>query len=200
MRPQPTRVASENGRAGRQSGGASPLVGRTEEQEAIEVALREAVAGQPAVVWVEADAGFGEDSLVRHALARMPAGMQVQEAHADELATEVPFELAGRLGASTTDNSFGAGLQLLEAWARHEDAGPLAVVVEDLHWADSASSKALLCAAQRLDEDKVALIVTTRPGVRDGWERMQADNQRCRRIVLSALTAEDVAAMAAARA
>jgi hypothetical protein len=25
-----------------------------------------------------------------------------------------------------------------------------------------------LCAAQRLDEDKVALIVTTRPGVRDG--------------------------------
>ena len=184
---------------GTRAGGASPLVGRTEEQEAIEVALREAVAGQPSVVWVEADAGFGKTALVRHALARMPAGMQVQEAHADELATEVPFELAGRLGASTTDNSFGAGLQLLETWARHQDHGPLAVVVEDLHWADSASSKALLCAAQRLDEDKVALIVTSRPGVRDGWERMQADSQRCRRIVLSALTAEDVAAMAAAQ-
>ena len=180
------------------AGRASPLVGRTEEQEAIEAALCEAAAGQPFVVWVEGDPGFGKTTLVRHALGRRPAGMQVQQAHADELATEVPFELAGRLGASITDNSFGAGLQLLEAWARHQDEGPVAVLVEDLHWADAASSKALLCAAQRLDEDKVALIVTTRPGVRDGWERMQADSLRCRRIVLSALSAADVAAMAAA--
>src|ERR1700733_6140903 len=101
---------------GASAGRASPLVGRTEEQEAIEAALREAAAGQPSVVWVEGDPGFGKTALVRHALGRRPAGMQVQQAQADELATEVPFELSGRLGASITDNSFGAGLQLLEAW------------------------------------------------------------------------------------
>jgi DNA-binding CsgD family transcriptional regulator len=181
------------------TGHTSPLVGRTTEQEAIEAAVRDAVSGQPSLVWVEGDPGFGKTALVRDALGRMPAAMQVHQAHADELATDVPFELAGRLGSSVTDSSFAAGLQLLEAWARHQDEGPVAVVVEDLHWADAASSKALLCAAQRLDEDKVVLIVTTRPGVRDGWERMQTDSARCRRIVLSALTASDVGAMAAAQ-
>ena len=179
------------------AGSANPLVGRTEEREAIDAAVREAVAGQPSVVWVEGDPGFGKTALVRHALGRMPTGVRVYEAHADELATEVPFELAGRLGASITESSFAAGMQLLEVWARHQDEGPVALVVEDLHWADAASSKALLCAAQRLEEDRVVLIVTTLPGVRDGWERLQTDSGRCRRIVLSALSAEDVAAMAA---
>ena len=105
----------------------------------------------------------------------------------------------GRLGSSTTDSTFAAGLRLLEAWARYQDDGPVAIVVEDLHWAEAASSKALLCAAQRLDEDRVVLIVTARPGVpRRVGERMRADPQRCRRISLSALSAEDVAALAGA--
>ncbi len=72
------------------------------------------------------------------------------------------------------DSSFTAGLELLETWGRLPDHGPLAVVVEDLHWADPASSKALWCAALRL----------------------HADSQRCSRILLSALTPEEVAALA----
>ena len=179
-------------------GQASLIVGRIEEQEAIAAALEGAAAGQPSVVWVEGEPGFGKTALVRRAVERVPAGMQVRQTLADELASDVPFELVGRLGSSTTDSTFAAGLRLLEAWARYQDDGPVAIVVEDLHWADTASSKALLCAAQRLDEDRVVLIVTARPGVRDGWERMRGDPQRCRRISLSALTPEDVAALAGA--
>ena len=178
---------------------AIPLVGRAEEQEAIAVALHGAEAGRPSVVWVEGEPGLGKTALVRDAMGRAPAGMRVRRTNADELATDIPFELAGRLGSSTTDSSFAAGLGLLEAWSRDQDDGPVAIVVEDLHWADAASSKALLCAAQRLDEDRVALIVTVRPGVRDGWERLHADPERCCRILLSALTSEDVAALARAK-
>jgi DNA-binding CsgD family transcriptional regulator/tetratricopeptide (TPR) repeat protein len=182
---------------GAKRGWAGTLVGRTEERDAIVTALHEAASGRPSVVWVEGEAGFGKTALVRHALKQAPAGMQVLEAQADELATEVSFELASRLGSSSTQSSFTAGLELLEVWGRRQDSGPVAVVVEDLHWADTASSKALLCAAQRLEEDRVALVVTARPGVRDGWERVHADSQRCSSIDLTALTIEEVAALAA---
>jgi hypothetical protein len=46
-------------------------------------------------------------------------------------------------------------MQLLEAWSRVQDDGPVGVLVEDLHWADSRSSQALLTAVNRLDRDRV---------------------------------------------
>ena len=41
------------------------IVGRIEEQEAIAAALEGAAAGQPSVVWVEGEPGFGKTALVR---------------------------------------------------------------------------------------------------------------------------------------
>ena len=101
-----------------------PLVGRTEEQEAIAAALQEAVAGQPSVVWVEGEPGFGKTSLVRDAMGRAPTGMQVRQMNADEPASEIPFELAGRLGSSTTDTSFAAGTRATRSVGARPRRGP----------------------------------------------------------------------------
>ena len=66
------------------------------------------------------------------------------------------------------------------------------VVVEDLHWADGASSKALLSAVQRLDKDRVVVLVTTRPGPHDGWERLRSDPERCLIITLAPFDVDEV--------
>jgi DNA-binding CsgD family transcriptional regulator len=148
-------------------------------------------SGNPRVVWVEGDAGLGKTALVRHVLAHLPAEVQVVHAQADELAGGRPFELARQLG-STSAESFSAAMEILEAWSSRQDQGPVVVVVEDLHWADSASSKALLSAVQRLDKDRVAVLVTTRPGLHDGWERLRSDPERCLGISLAPFDAHEV--------
>jgi DNA-binding CsgD family transcriptional regulator/tetratricopeptide (TPR) repeat protein len=70
-------------------------------------------------------------------------------------------------------------------------------VVDDLHWADAASRLALLTVARRLEEDRVVLIVTSRPdsATSDGWDRFRLDD-RCCVVSLGALTPQDVADMA----
>ena len=176
-------------------GSIGPLIGRGAARDAIASALEEARSGHPRVVWVEGDAGLGKTALVRHVGSHLSEGMQVVQAQADELAGERPFELARQLG-STSAESFAAGMEILEAWSRRQDDGPVVVVVEDLHWADSASSKALLSAVQRLDEDRVVVLVTTRPGPQDGWERLRSDPERCLVIALTPFDVDDVGMLA----
>ena len=147
------------------------------------------------MVWVEGDAGMGKTALVRHAVAQLPAGLQLAHADADELAAGRPFELARQLG-STSAESFAAGMEILEVWSQLQDDGPVVVVVEDLHWAESASSKALLSAVQRLDKDRVIVLVTTRPEPHDGWERLRSDPERCLTITLAPFDVEEVALFA----
>jgi DNA-binding CsgD family transcriptional regulator len=167
------------------------LVGRSAELQAVAETLDQARVGHPLVVWVEGDAGMGKTALVRHVVSQLPAEFQVERVQGDELANDRAFELARQLGATTADR-FVAGLEILETWSHRQDDGPLAVTVEDLHWADAASSKALLCAVQRLDKDRVVVFVTTRTGAQDGWERLCADPERCRRITLGPFDVEEV--------
>ena len=180
---------------GKGHGSAGLLVGRSAELQAVNSAIDSAASGHPAVVWVEGEAGTGKTALMRHVVAQLPAGRHVVNAHGDELAVDRPFELARQLG-SASNESFGAALEMLEVWAHHQDEGPVVVVVEDLHWADNDSSRALLSAVQRLDEDRVVVFITTRPGTRRGWERFCADHERCLVISLAPFDVEEVALLA----
>ena len=72
------------------------------------------------------------------------------------------------------------------------------MVVEDLHWADLASSQALLSAVKRLDEDKVLVVVTSRPGLRSPGFDSGVDPDRCRQVMLRDFGIDEVAALAAA--
>jgi len=150
------------------------------------------------VAWVEGEAGAGKTTLVRQLLARLPAGFTVVRAEADELASDIPYAVAAQLGPVRAAEPFRAGLELLNAFSRRQKRGPVAVLVEDLHWADLASRQALLAAGRRLGDDRVLLLVTSRPAAQagDGWERFAGDQERCLRITLGALSAQEVASLA----
>ena len=71
--------------------------------------------------------------------------------------------------------------------------GAVAVVVEDLHWADRESRQALLAVVRRVGEERVLLLVTSRPGAApDGWERLFSDPSGRLRVVLGSLGRDDV--------
>jgi DNA-binding CsgD family transcriptional regulator len=180
------------------SGADSGIVGRGDELAAIASTAGEAAAGRARMVWIGGEAGSGKTALLRAALGALPEGFTVLAAEADELAGDIPFHLARQLGAATATAAFPAGLELLEVWSRAEEAGPAAVVVEDLHWADSGSRLALLAAVRRLAHDRILVLVTSRPepAVADGWERMRFDPDRCLGVALGPLSTPEVAEMA----
>jgi DNA-binding CsgD family transcriptional regulator/tetratricopeptide (TPR) repeat protein len=180
------------------SGAPAGIVGRGDELAAIASIAGDAAAGRAWVAWIEGEAGSGKTALLRAALGALPEGFTVLAAEADELAGDIPFHLAHQLGAATATAAFPVGLELLEVWSEAEEAGPAAVVVEDLHWADSESRLALLSAVRRLAHDRILVLVTSRPApvVTDGWERMRFDPDRCLGVALGPLSPPEVAEMA----
>ena len=168
------------------------FVGRTDQLASISSCVQDADAGRPWVVWVEGDAGSGKSALLRQATSSLPGGFQVIRGQADELATDVPFELLSQLGSAHTGAPFVVGMDLLRSWSLLQDQGPVAVIIEDLHWADTASHQALLTAINRLDEDRVVVLVTSRPGVDGGWERLRFDEGKCCRVGMEPLSATEI--------
>jgi len=194
--------ASPSAGRGDPSGGgaaaADRLVGRGGELTAILAKAREAADGHPWVLWIEGEAGSGKTSLLRAALRALPEGYRVLAAEADELATDMAFQLVEQLGVTADVGAFPAGMELLQLWGTESERGPIAVAVEDLHWADGDSRLALLTAVKRLRHDRVLVLVTTRPaeGVPDGWERFALDGERCELVPVGTLSSTDVGEMA----
>ncbi len=174
------------------------FVGREAELDAILARAEEAAAGRAGVVWIEADAGAGKSALVEAALDRLSDEYAVYRSAADELAADHTLDVVHQLAPVTATDGFGAGLELLDVFARWQDDGPVAVVIEDLHWADVTSRQALVTAARRLAADRVLLLVTSRPEGRvDGWERITVDERRSLALRLSPLDVDEVAELAA---
>jgi len=144
---------------------------------------------------------MGKTALLRRALRELPGEFSVLRAEADEFAAEIPMAVVSQLGDVTSTSPFRAGLELLEQVSAVQETGPVSVVIEDMHWADAASRQALLTTARRLGDDRVIMFVTTRPDAEDGdgWHRFSLDPERCRRIMLRALSAGEVAEMARRR-
>ena len=67
------------------------------------------------------------------------------------------------------------GAELVRVLGDLDLGGPLALVVEDAHWLDTASSPALQFAVRRLSVERALLVVTTRGGGRPvdlAWTRL----------------------------
>src|SRR5215472_3680534 len=200
--------------AGRPEG--DVFVGRKAELARLADALARVRQGEPWLVTIEGESGVGKTALARRSLTSS-AGLTALWARADPGEADLEYGLIGQLlrdvdhrvlarypllaGDVATSSPFAVGVQLLGIIGELQGAGPVALVIDDVQWADRRSVEALSFAFRRLSVDAVAVILIVR-GDRDQLDaptrRMLLSVTQQRRIVLSGLRVNDVAPLAAA--
>jgi DNA-binding CsgD family transcriptional regulator len=160
------------------------LVGRHEETRRLEELTRAAAKGHGGALVLRGGPGIGKSSLLDH-VRRTTAGFLVIEASGAEFESELPFAALHQLCmpmlayvdelpealrvafglAEGTPELFRIGLaalQLLSGAARRQ---PVLCVIDDAHWLDDASVKALTFLARRIVSEPVAMVFAARHGL-----------------------------------
>ncbi|PRZ42000.1 regulatory LuxR family protein [Antricoccus suffuscus] len=193
--------------------GTADFVGRQGELRVLDDALNRARRGQPAIVLVEGSAGVGKTALVRRFLSGS-TNVRSLWASGDEGEIGLEFGVIEQLWAalppSVTEtrtaasgvDSLAVGADLLATIGMLEQQAPVVLVVDDLHWADAASARALLFAVRRLRRDEILVVLAARPDALgrfgDGWRRTLADGELTRLIQVGGLDSVEVGELAAA--
>ncbi len=191
------------------------FVGRAAELARLAEVIAGVEAGEPWLVAIEGDPGVGKTALARRCLAQAD-GLTVLSARADQAETDLDFGLVDQLlraagdglstaeltdGTGSATSSFAVGARLLEVVGEQQAAGGLAVVIDDLQWADRKSVEALTFTLRRLSVDPVVAIVIYRgPADRldEAAQRMLLSIENRLLIPLGGLHADEVASLAAA--
>jgi ATP/maltotriose-dependent transcriptional regulator MalT len=145
----------------------SVFVGRARELRALEDGLERARAGQPWLILVEGPAGIGKTSLVEEFLDGLH-GATILRASGDLSESDLPFgvvdQLLRRAGEPPPREAdhLGAGARILELLGTLQDEHPVVLFLDDAHWADPPSLRALLFVVRRLVADRVLILATTR--------------------------------------
>ena len=158
------------------------VVGRDGELATLEALLTEARAGRGRTGLVAGEAGLGKSALLRRFAARARAtGARVLIGECTEIEARRPFgpfidALAGAgLEPPEAIGRNGSGANLLEEAERYRvhagfalrisdaaAAGPVVIVVEDLHWGDEATYELFPYLARKLGDQPVLLLATYR--------------------------------------
>src|SRR3569623_595469 len=130
---------------------------------------------------------MGKTALLRRCLTEARDAV-VLEASGDESEVELEYGVVAQLlaGAGTAPRgggTFAVGADLLATFgALQEPDATLIVAVDDAHLMDRSSAGALLFALRRLQADRVAVLLVTRPAELDrlgpGWARLANDPER----------------------
>jgi predicted ATPase len=181
------------------------FVGRDAELAAFAEVVTRVEAGQPWLVAIEGDPGVGKTTLARRCLAGA-ADLKVLSARADQAETDLDFGLVDQLlraasvdspmaalmdGTGAQASSFAVGARLLQVVGEQLATGALAIVIDDVQWADRRSVEALTFMLRRLSVDPVLAIVTYRgPGDRldEAVQRMLLSIENRLLITLSGLS------------
>jgi DNA-binding CsgD family transcriptional regulator len=153
------------------------FVGREKELYILRSALDQVRAGQHQVVLVEGPAGIGKTALVNRFLDT-ESDIQVLRASGEPWEALVPYGvidqlvrgagasrtmlLAGRERALPVDEPISVGARVLELLGELDAKRPVVLLVDDAHWADLDSLRALLFAVRRLVADQVLTLLTVR--------------------------------------
>ena len=150
-------------------------------------------AGHPRVVLVEGQAGIGKTTLLERFLTTVDDA-HVLRASGDEFEVDVVFGVVEQLlrpERASFESHVEAGGRLLDRLG-HEQ--PVVLLVDDAHWADMDSLKALQFAVRRLVDDRVLVLVATRDSelLPEGLRKLAAT-----RVALTPLAASELRALAA---
>ncbi|MFG1603897.1 AAA family ATPase [Actinoplanes sp. NPDC049265] len=161
-----------------------PLMGRHAETRRIDELIGAARTGRGGVLVLRGEAGIGKSALLDHARRSAP-GFRIVEASGSEFETELPFAalhqlcvpMLGRLAelpaphrdalriafglVTGAPDPFRIGLATLELMSA-AGGQPLLCVVDDAHWLDAASSRALAFLARRVSAEPVAMLFAVR--------------------------------------
>ena len=172
--------------------------------------------GQPWLVTIEGESGVGKTALV-HRLMASSAGLTLLWARADPSETDLDYGIIGQLVRGVDQRvlagyplladdmmratPFAVGAEFLGLVGAQQRSGPLALVIDDVQWADRRSAEVLSFTLRRLSVDPVAVILIIR-GDREQLDaaarQLLLSMPRRQRMVLSGLSVEDVAPLAAA--
>ncbi|MDT8912302.1 AAA family ATPase [Amycolatopsis sp. PS_44_ISF1] len=165
-----------------------PLVGRRDEIRVVEDLIEAARLGRGGALVLNGEAGIGKSALLEHAQRAASGFLQVR-AHGSQFESELPFATLHQLdrqlrapgsGGGLSDRhravldvAFGLaagppdvariGLAALELMTTAARERPLLCVVDDAHWLDAASLRALAFTARRVSADPVVLLMAARP-------------------------------------
>lgn len=214
------RVGTEQAlAAGRRSGAVdgAPFVGRVSELSLLGRHAEDASSGRARVVCVEGEPGIGKSTLLARFASALPDAVALA-ASGDEAERPLSYGVVSQLVASAGAAGFdvdsplgltlsngtdplaaGAGLVAMLGHLQAEGALVL-LCVDDLHWADTSSARALLFALRRMRADRVLGLVSARPaelgGLGEGWSRFVAGDQRVSRMRLRGMCAEELMVLA----
>ncbi|MBX9399328.1 AAA family ATPase [Streptomyces sp. TRM72054] len=196
------------------------FVGRRSQLAQLDSHADSARSGIPQAVLIEGEAGIGKTALVRSWLARSALqGFTVLNARCDVSETDFAFgvieQLTGRLPISLLGQfpviadlptpatpPFQVGAQMLQLVSSLEVRNPVALVVDDIQWADTWSIEVLGFLLRRLEADRVIAVVIARTGTASqraewtaGEKLLQAiGDEKCRsRITLTGLALAETA-------
>ncbi len=172
-----------------QKAAATVFLGRDAELEHLAALARRVAVGQGAVVLVEGEPGIGKTALLEAAATRFAeAGLRVRTGAARELQRDVPFAAvrswlavegtapcggpdpgrplrhsADRAGDAAATHEFAvteAIVDRVDAWCA---VAPVALIVDDIHWADTSSLAVLRRLCALVDAQPLLLVLATRP-------------------------------------
>ncbi|MFI0353106.1 AAA family ATPase [Actinomadura sp. 9N407] len=168
------------------------IFGRDSEREAIAALLTDARGGRGQVLVLQGEPGIGKSALLDDAVARAtdmtvlrcggmeseidlpyaglqqllaPAGDRLGDLGAKHGTTIGGLRPVPRSATAVADPVITpgtAGPAVLAAWRSLAAQRPLLVVVDDAHWLDGESARAILFAARRLTADPVAVLIARR--------------------------------------
>lgn len=172
------------------------FVGRAAELARLDAELAEVRAGTPRILLVDGQPGIGKTALVRRFLSRNP-GLTVLWASGEQNESALSYGIFDQLHEADTvpADPLQAGAALLETMGDLQDRGELVLVLDDAHWADTASLHAITFALRRLRVDRIMAIVIVRDPadqrLPEGLRRLLAAESTAR-VSLAGLAAEDI--------
>ena len=197
----------------------SVFVGREAELTLLSDLAEQARANEPQVALIEGEAGVGKSSLLAK-FGQSLGDAKVLRVSGEENEAHLAYGLVAQLVMAGRDvggrpskllatglndgvDPLSAGPELLGLLDTIGRGGELVVLLmDDLHWVDTASARALLFALRRLRADPVLVVVTSRPGELahqgEGWYRFISGDERATSLQLGPFGTEDLAALSQA--